>query len=99
MTLPEKHFRETETLLRKIDKKKISQWLLEQGYYPEQYVVPPSFKVEKFDLLHAPFYPVKSETDSGGKVKYSLSFKVLVMGGISRMVFGLNSGINLFIPA
>ncbi len=70
MTLPEKHFRETETLLRKIDKKKISQWLLEQGYYPEQYVVPPSFKVEKFDLLHAPFYPVKSETDSGGKVKY-----------------------------
>lgn len=70
MTLPENHFRETETLLRKVDKKKIGQWLLEQGYYPEQYVVPPSFKVETFDLQPDPFFPVKSETDSSGKIKY-----------------------------
>ena len=70
MTLPEKHFRETETLLRKVDKKKIGQWLLEQGFYPEQYVIPPSFRVETFDLLPDPFFPVKSETDISGKIKY-----------------------------
>lgn len=70
MTLPEKHFRETETLLRKVNKKKIGQWLLEQGYYPEQYVLPPSFKVETFDLQPNPFFPVKSELDISGKIKY-----------------------------
>ena len=54
MSLPEKHFIETLNLLKKIDKTKIGKWLLEQGYYPEQYVVPPSFRVEKFDLLSLP---------------------------------------------
>jgi hypothetical protein len=75
MTLPEKHFRETETLLRKVDKKKIGQWLLEQGYYPEQYVVPPSFKVEKFDLQPSPFFPVKNVTDSSGNTKYKFELE------------------------
>jgi len=50
MSIPKKHFKETKRLLKKVDKHTISKWLLEQGYYPEQYVVPPTFRVKKFDL-------------------------------------------------
>lgn len=32
--------------------------MLEEGYYPEQYVIPPSFKVLKFDLKPSPFYTI-----------------------------------------
>jgi hypothetical protein len=70
MTLPEQHFRETEALLRKVDKKKIGQWLLEQGYYPEEYVVPPSFRVKNFDLQKDPFFSVKIEQDRSGNKRY-----------------------------
>lgn len=58
MSLPEKHFRETKSLLDKIPVSNIAAWLLEEGYYPEQYVVPPSFNVKKFDLKTTPFYSV-----------------------------------------
>lgn len=67
MTNPKKHFKETEKLLRKIDVSKISKWLLEQGYYPEQYVVPPTFHVEKFDLQKNPIYKIDKH---GGNEKY-----------------------------
>lgn len=54
MNLVEKHFRNTEKLLRAIDKEKIAQWLLNEGYFPEQYVLPPSFKVQNFELQANP---------------------------------------------
>ena len=46
----EKHIRKTEGLLRAIDKAKIAEWLLNEGYFPEQYVLPPTFKVDGFQL-------------------------------------------------
>ena len=58
MSIPEKHFKETKRLLKKVNKDLISKWLLEQGYYPEQYVVPPTFRVKTFDLNAKPFYKV-----------------------------------------
>lgn len=54
MNLVEKHFRNTEKLIRAIDKEKIAQWLLNEGYFPEQYVLPPSFKVQNFELQANP---------------------------------------------
>ena len=42
MTLVEKHFKKTAKLVRAIDKKVIAGWLLTDGYFPEQYVLPPS---------------------------------------------------------
>lgn len=54
MNLVEKHFRKTEKLLRAIDKDKIASWLLNEGYFPEQYVLPPSFKVQDFGLQDNP---------------------------------------------
>ena len=50
MNLIEKHIRKTEKLLRAIEKSKIADWLLNEGYYPEQYVLPPTFKVSNYHL-------------------------------------------------
>lgn len=44
------HFLETEKLVRKVSSKDIALWLLNKGYFPEQYVLPPSFKVSNFEL-------------------------------------------------
>jgi hypothetical protein len=60
MSLPKQHVSETKELLKKIPKDVIAKWLLEEGYYPEQYVIPPSFKVLKFDLNPRPFYTIDS---------------------------------------
>jgi len=57
MTLPELHFRETEKLLRAISTDKVAHWLLNEGYYPEQYVLPPSFYVDAFELQATPYNP------------------------------------------
>ncbi|WP_425422265.1 RNA-directed DNA polymerase [Phaeodactylibacter xiamenensis] len=64
MSLPEKHFKETKSLLDKIPSNTIAKWLLKEGYYPEQYVVPPSFIVGEFNLNPNPFYSV-STTSNG----------------------------------
>lgn len=54
-TLPEKHYKETHALLKAIDKSKIATWLLEEGYFPEQNILPPSFKVSNFVLKNDPY--------------------------------------------
>jgi retron-type reverse transcriptase len=41
------HFRETESLVRKVNKDKIAKWLLNVGYFPEENILPPSFTVSK----------------------------------------------------
>jgi len=54
MHLVEKHIRQTEKLLRAIDNEIIADWLLNEGYFPEQYVLPPTFKVDGFQLSENP---------------------------------------------
>jgi len=54
MNLIEKHIRKTEKLLIAIDKSVIAEWLLNEGYFPEQYVLPPTFKVTDFELEENP---------------------------------------------
>jgi Reverse transcriptase (RNA-dependent DNA polymerase). len=58
MTLPKKHIIETKRLLRKVSKDIIAKWLLEEGYFPEQYVMPPCFRVNQFDLRATPFFEI-----------------------------------------
>lgn len=58
MSLPKEHLIETKRLIKKIPKGTIAKWLLEEGYYPEQYVIPPSFKISKFDLNPVPYYKI-----------------------------------------
>jgi len=61
MSLIERHFRKTEKLIRLISKDLIADWLLNEGYYPEQYVVPPSFKVTNFKLQSSEYIKDLSE--------------------------------------
>lgn len=51
----EKHFFDTKKLLREIPVEDISDWLLNQGYFPERYVLPPSFQVSGFKLQKDPY--------------------------------------------
>lgn len=64
MTLPKQHTQETKRLVKRIPKDIIAKWLLEEGYYPEQYVIPPTFKVKKFDLKQNPYFGI----DTSGAV-------------------------------
>jgi hypothetical protein len=54
MNLVESNFRNTESLIREIDKSEIADWLLTEGYFPEQYVLPPTFRVQGFSLDENP---------------------------------------------
>lgn len=58
MSFPKKHFRETKRLTKLVPTSKIAKWLLEEGYYPEQYVMPPPFQVKRLELQDAPYYEV-----------------------------------------
>ncbi len=46
-TRPELHFRGTEKLARSLPAELVYNWLQTTGFYPEPYVLPPSFKVTK----------------------------------------------------
>lgn len=50
MSLPKDHRDETHRKLQAVDNDNIAKWLLEYGYYPEQYVLPPCFNVNGFEL-------------------------------------------------
>lgn len=36
MSLPEEHRNDTYRRIKKVDKSKVADWLLNHGYYPEQ---------------------------------------------------------------
>ena len=60
LPLAQQHFLRTKHLASQIDKTKLAEWLLNNGYYPEQYVLPPCFHVESYDFKDKPYYTVKS---------------------------------------
>jgi len=59
LSLSQLHFSETKRLINKVDKDDLVSWLLKDGYFPEQYVLPPCFSVEQFKLKDVPYYPVR----------------------------------------
>jgi hypothetical protein len=56
-----------------VPSEKVAKWLLEEGYFPEQYIVPPTFKVSKFDLNPTPFIEVDT-SESNPRFDFSLRF-------------------------
>ncbi|MEN6560197.1 MAG: RNA-directed DNA polymerase [Acidobacteriota bacterium] len=60
----EAHFKETEKLARQIIPADLAKWLLYHGYYPEQYVLPPPFTIQKFDLCSEPYFKVSPKKKS-----------------------------------
>lgn len=60
MNLPKQHREETERLIKELSnteegKKEIARWILQEGYYPEPYVLPPCFKLSDFELQQNKF--------------------------------------------
>lgn len=69
MTAPEEHYRKTKDLLLAIPKNEIGKWLLNEGYYPEQYVVPPCFQVKNALLRNTPFYSLDSKQNKPSRTE------------------------------
>ena len=72
MNLLEEHRKQTENLIRKWSateqgKMEIAEWLLNEGYYPEPYVVPPVFKISDFKLNKNPKNKNFNKTSSHNK--------------------------------
>src|SRR5471030_117894 len=55
--LVREHFLETKALLCEVDPLDIAHWLLNDGFFPEQYVLPPTFRVNDFRLNDQPYFP------------------------------------------
>jgi hypothetical protein len=53
--LVEKHFRDTEKMIRDVDINLISDWFLEYGYFPENNILPPTFITKDFSLQNIPY--------------------------------------------
>ena len=68
LSLAKQHFSKTKLLVGQIEKEKIAQWLLNEGYYPEQYVLPPCFHVERFDFAEEPY--CKVEPRNNGRANF-----------------------------
>lgn len=85
-TLPEEHYKETCSLLKAVDKNKIATWLLEEGYFPEQNILPPSFKVDNFVLRSVPYISdLKDQPRRNiGCVSYPKSFLTSRVYGIQH---------------
>ena len=49
------HFKETKELVKAIPSKDMANWILSQGYFAEQYILPPSFQVSNFTLQAEPY--------------------------------------------
>lgn len=61
MSLPQEHFTETKKLSQSLTTDTLSNWLLNYGYYPENYVLPPCFKVSNYKLNKNLYFKVSSK--------------------------------------
>ena len=70
MSLPQKHRDQTAELIKQ-SKEQIPAWLLNEGYYPEPYVLPPSFRVKDWSLLPEGRYKSHQELKKKNRAKIS----------------------------
>jgi hypothetical protein len=75
ISLPKQHFDETKRLVSLISKNKIADWMLKEGFYAEQYILPPCFNVEQFKLKKSPYFKT---TTKAGKTFYNVDIKELL---------------------
>lgn len=53
-TKPERHFRQTAALAKKLKPREVYDWLQTAGFFPESYVLPPCFAVTKHRVFGRP---------------------------------------------
>lgn len=84
---PELHLIQTEKLAKLLLPKSIYEWIMKDGYYPESYVLPPCFKVEKY-----PAYGKKYFTINNGRIKSNLSSLAFIQfpkSNFADRIFGI----------
>jgi len=89
MNLVEKHFKKTARLVKALDKEEIANWLLNNGYYPEQYVLPPSFTVSDFKLKKRAYF--KDLKDPARRNLETISYPKSLL---TSRVFGIQHPFN-----
>jgi retron-type reverse transcriptase len=89
MNLVEKHFKKTARLVKALDKEEIANWLLNNGYYPEQYVLPPSFTVSDFKLKKRAYFKDLKDPARGNLETISYPKSLL-----TSRVFGIQHPFN-----
>jgi hypothetical protein len=72
-TLPATHFAETRALAAQLQIPEIASWLLEEGYYPEQYVLPPCFNAAGFALRQLPYFGIQVNQQGVHKLRPQIS--------------------------
>lgn len=75
---PNEHFQETKKLALQLKQGALAQWLLRDGYFPEQYVLPPCFRISGYSLKEAPYFPVEI-TGEKHILKPSISEQALIV--------------------
>ena len=82
------HHKNTISFAKKLDKKDISRWLLEVGYYPETYVLPPFFEVNKFHINQYTYFT--DEKHKKNKIERVEQIKVeYPTEGLTSRIFAL----------
>ncbi|MGL5076468.1 MAG: RNA-directed DNA polymerase, partial [Waterburya sp.] len=61
LSKPAKHSQRTKQLARSLQPKEIYEWLVTVGYFPEAYVLPPCFFVEKHPNYGVKYFPIKKK--------------------------------------
>lgn len=67
------HTKQTEELIKQISKTKIANWFLNEGYYPEQNVLPPCFRITGMKLSKNLFFKNPSSSKSQIRIHYPKS--------------------------
>ncbi|MEX2231415.1 MAG: reverse transcriptase domain-containing protein [Cyclobacteriaceae bacterium] len=89
MTLVERHFKNTAKLVKALNTDDVANWLLNEGYYPEQYILPPSFAVSGFGLKKRPY--VKDLRDPTRRALVTISYPKSLL---TSRVFGIQHPYN-----
>ena len=79
--MPKSHFEETKNLASQLNPDDVAKWLLEQGFYPEQYVLPPCFNSRSFSIQTQPYFPL---TNNQGRIKLSPEISELLEISLPR---------------
>ena len=89
MTLDERHFKYIAKLVKLLNTDDVANWLLNDGYYPEQYILPPSFAVSGFGLKKRPY--VKDLRDPARRALVTISYPKSLL---TSRVFGIQHPYN-----
>src|SRR5689334_4315587 len=61
MSKPSEHIKRTAKLARKLKQVAIYDWIMKDGYFPESYVLPPCFAVDRYPAFGKRYFPLNAK--------------------------------------